>query len=416
LRPVRDEGVSRRRRPSSTEQRSAGYPSDDIATHMSRRERIALLEREDPAGSQRDTGAQRQEVPGQRETPDSDTAGSLNDQVFEQRRQKRRLRLQQRACERLSRGDGGPPVADSQVGPEVEADRPPRQVCRRRAARNEPDLGAEEAGATPAVSSSALARPLLEELQDVAQAGGEDPRWLEVCGSLSSGAHKLSCSGLVQAIRVLAGAATTPNCWPLAVESLTSAKKAVEAVLVALTPQLGNLGAAVLADAFVAMGASKVQEQTYLDMLLAQLLTLMRKDRASFDAPMVSSIAGSLGALHDASLSAKRAASGPSSAANKRCLDTLSGHIVTTLEELSAADIARIGGAFVVSYMDDTQRRAFLRRAAEMEIGLSPQTQQHILEMQMTEQAVRKASFAFIASLPDLTKDYLMRVKASAKT
>merc|ERR1740130_456186 len=98
-------------------------------------------------------------------------------------------------------------------------------------------------------------------------------------------------------------------------------KCAAEALLSCASSQLGALGTPSVANAIRLMAAAKVSEQTFLDVLLAQLLVLLRHDRANFSPSMLAGLAGSLGALHEAGTSAKRAASGPSSTANKRCVD-----------------------------------------------------------------------------------------------
>jgi len=58
------------------------------------------------------------------------------------------------------------------------------------------------------------------------------------------------------------------------------------------------------------MAATGVAEQTYLDVLLAQLLVLLKRERASFTSLVIATVAGALGVMHEAGLSAKRAARG----------------------------------------------------------------------------------------------------------
>lgn len=172
-----------------------------------------------------------------------------------------------------------------------------------------------------------------------------------------------------------------------------------------------HLSPGVIVDALRAMAVAKVGEQTYLDVLLAQLLVVLRRDRASLDPGVLSSVAGSLGTLHEAGLSAKRGASGASASANRRCVEALGSLVAETLEDFSAGDLARTGGSFLVAFLDDTQRRSVLRRAADLEAGLRAPGSDQLAGMQYVERIMRQHSFAFIASLPDHTKDYLMKLK-----
>lgn len=407
--------------------------------NMSRRERIALLERaeaggdglaEDPAarpsrgGSREETRRPSREESGPRKaaarkpsaqregTPpddDEEMAGMVsNEDWLEQRRQSRRQRLQQRGGGRARAGEPEPlPTCDEDSGAKGSRAAP---EGRRRAAR-ETALGqGDDGGAAP----GGLTRPLLEELEDAMRLGSEDPRWPAICSSLGTIAHRLPSGGLARAIKALAFRDPELEGTGLPRDK-AALQGAVEALLVCVTPQLGTLEPGLVADTLSVMAAAGVKEQTHLDMLLAQLLVLLRKDRGSFGPFMLSGIAGSLGALHEAGLSAKKAASGASSAANRRCMDALGEQIAKSLEDFGAAEVARLGGTYIVSFLDDVQRRAALRRAAELEVGLALHSCAHLAAMQDTERTVRTASFAFIASLPDLTKDYLMRIKASAK-
>mmetsp|Transcript_29891 Transcript_29891/g.44407 ORF Transcript_29891/g.44407 Transcript_29891/m.44407 type:complete len:92 (-) Transcript_29891:248-523(-) len=86
---------------------------------------------------------------------------------------------------------------------------------------------------------------------------------------------------------------------------------------------------------------------------------------------------------------------------------------MTALPQMSDSDVCLIGGAFVVTYLDDTEKRSFLAHCADISAGLAEGASvEVVLAMQELEYTVRRHSFSFIASLPDKTKDYLMRLKA----
>jgi len=73
-----------------------------------------------------------------------------------------------------------------------------------------------------------------------------------------------------------------------------------------------------------------------------------------------------------------------------------------------------MGGAYLVAFADDVLRRAVLAHAADLGAGLVVgSSRAELAAMQEIERSVRQHSFAFIASLPDQTKDYLMKLKAA---
>lgn len=279
----------------------------------------------------------------------------------------------------------------------------PNRLGRARAASREelPALGDSSSSRAPGGTP-------IEDIEDIMRLAPDDPRWICACEGLAAGAHKLPPGALVRAAEALAAGGARPE-GPAA----AALRAAAEALLACLTPQLGVMGATAISDALRAMANGRVKEQTYLDMLLAQLLVLLRRDRSSFTPPLSSAVAGALGVLHDTGLSAKHASSGASSAANRRCVEALSEQIISSLDQLGSEEIARMGGPFIVAFMDDVQRRALLRRAAELQAGLGAGSEQLLWALQGIEQAVRQHSFAFIASLPDETKDYLMRLKSA---
>ena len=65
-----------------------------------------------------------------------------------------------------------------------------------------------------------------------------------------------------------------------------------------------------------------------------------------------------------------------------------------------------------MGYMDDVLRRLVLRQAAALEAGLQTESPDWVrTSMLQIEEAVRMHSFAFIASLPDESRGYLLRLK-----
>merc|ERR1712167_28440 len=105
-------------------------------------------------------------------------------------------------------------------------------------------------------------------------------------------------------------------------------------------------------------------------------------------------------------LNPKAAASGA------RFLEGLNQRITDSVANYSEDDIALIHPQYLVRFCDDGQRRAMLHRAAQMQVGLLPESRGHLPAMKRIETAVRESSFAFVSTLPHFTKDYCARLKA----
>lgn len=272
--------------------------------------------------------------------------------------------------------------------------------------------GPHSAAATPelvAPAGSGGGSDTVEELER-AEPGG--PRWGPACTRLAASAHRLQSGSLARCVDALLAAAGRMPDGEAGAEPRAALRTAAEAILGCLTPQIGTLGAPVVAEALRLMAAAQVEEQTFLDMLLARLLVTIKHDHAGFSPQLLAVIAGALGTLHVQGMSAKRAASGASSAANRRCVEALGEAVMKALPDFGGHEVARTGGHFLVAFLDDGQRRLFLARAADLQVGFAGDVGL-LPAMQDMELAIRRHSFAFIASLADATKDYLMRLKVA---
>lgn len=446
-------GLGRRRREPPDRGGSCAHSDAAAEVGLSRRERMALREQaghdsnaagaedaplsarmaprwraEDGAGQRRACSESRRQAAVRGVSVhscgnDADDAEEekLSDAWLEQRRQNRKLRLQKGGSTRPPpRGAEATAAAPATGGNELGAAEVALQLDRTqrgaaRATGNATARVAAEGGGSAGASASPL-----EDLEEVQRLEAGSVAWATACARLATGAHRLQSSGLVRAIEVLACSSSSPTGGALPSvasdeQALGALRGLAESLLGCLTPQLGTLGGGVVTEALRVMAAGKVEEQTFLDMLLARLLVTLRHEPLSFSKVTLASAAGALGALHEAGVSARRAASGASSSANKRCIEALGGQIATGIDDFGEEDLARLGGPFVVAFLDDDQRRTVLRRAVELQAGLQTAAGSWLaVAMQGTERALRRHSFAFIAGLPDQTKDYLMRLKMAA--
>ncbi|CAE7719044.1 unnamed protein product [Symbiodinium pilosum] len=222
----------------------------------------------------------------------------------------------------------------------------------------------EEAAQRPGSAPEPVTVPAQQAVEELAKHSFEDLRYAKACYSLSRNAHRLSTGSLVRAVEVLAAGERAPP--------ETNQLACADAVIGALAPQMTSLGLPVMRNCLKAMTVVDVQEQTYLDMLLAQLLVLLRRDSASFPPSVLAALAGSIGSLYQAGVSARRGASSASCAANRRCIDMLNELILRHAAEFAEEELAALGSAYVLTFMDDVLRRTILRGAAAVCAGLRP--------------------------------------------
>jgi len=265
----------------------------------------------------------------------------------------------------------------------------------------------EEAAQRSGPSPEPVTVPAQQAVEELGRHCFEDLRYAKACYSLSRNAHRLSTGSLVRVVEILAAGERAPP--------ETNQLACADAVIGALAPHMTALGLPVLRNCLKVMTTVEVKEQTYLDMLLAQLLVLFRRESGSVPPAALAALAGFIGSLHEAGVSARRGASSASCAANRRCIDTLNELILRHAAEFVEEELATVGSPYLLTFMDDVMRRTILRGAAAIGAGLLPESQPWVTEaLVQMEEAVRTSYFAFIASLPDETKDYLMKLKATA--
>lgn len=396
--------------------RPQGKKGTKDVTSMSRRERIRLLEREEALleAQEMSQAMESQESHGQPSR--CQTSGETEEEVFEDSAQlalhaahalhehlqgveleeatdpngiatrKERIAL-------LQRGVAGENIVD-------EADFPPcpsdsqwdarRQHRKARLQRKKPAVDCHDVELTTVLP------------QDAVECLAGDEK-LAAYKSLARHSHRLDTESLVRAVELML-AGPKP-------QTESDALACAESLLGNLSAQMGSLGFAPLMNCLKLMAYAEVQEQTYLDMLLAQLLVLFRRDGGSFSPSMLTPICGALGHLQEVGISAKRGASGSNCTANRRCLEMLTQLLTRHILEFAEEELATLGASFVLNYMDDVLRRSVLRQAATLQAGLGDCPTWVTNSMVHIEEAVRTHSFAFIASLPDESKDYLLKLK-----
>jgi hypothetical protein len=336
--------------------------------------------------------------------------------AFEERRKQRRMRLQNR-----QRADSSAPRSDEAVDPLGDLKSAVRD--KNHTTNRDDSLGMRETplqkgdrrqtstGSSAQPTSGRLPKQLIDEIEHIASGSDSSSHWSGLCKDLAAMAHRLQPSEMLRAVSALSACADAGWLDDAGTDVMA---EAVDGLLASVSAHLGSMDSSHIADLLHVMAAASTSEQTYLDMILAQLLVVLRKNDAALTPRVLAVLAGSIATLHTKGLSAKKAGSGASSSANKRCMDSLNQKIGEALMDFRDHEFAHVGGPYTVVFIEDSQRRTYLARAAELEVGLRSDSHAHLEAMKAVEVAVRQHSFAFIATLPDATKDYLAKLKMTS--
>eukprot|EP00746_Dinoflagellata_sp_MGD_P006681 gnl/MRDRNA2_/MRDRNA2_113131_c0_seq1.p1 gnl/MRDRNA2_/MRDRNA2_113131_c0~~gnl/MRDRNA2_/MRDRNA2_113131_c0_seq1.p1 ORF type:complete len:975 (+),score=216.16 gnl/MRDRNA2_/MRDRNA2_113131_c0_seq1:116-2926(+) len=418
--------------------------SDEAFATMSRKERIALLERESGAPAKADMRAASPRLPPiEQPSPRCNThnrgppripsvgprGGSVDDggdqpiggdeeAAFEERRKQRRMRLQNRQRADSSGQRTGEAVDSLDPMDDLKSavrDRNQTSKGDSAAMRETPlqkgDRRQASTGSSAQPTTGKLPKQLIDDLEAAASGPDSASHWSALCKDLAATAHRLQPSEMLRSVSALSACAGAG--W-LDDAGSSVMKEAVDALLASVSSHLGSMDSSHIGDLLHVMAVARISEQTYLDMILAQLLVVLRRNDAALTPRVLAVLAGSIATLHTQGLSAKKAGSGASSSANKRCMDSLNQKIGEALADFADNEFARVGGPYIVVFFEDSQRRTYLARAAELDVGLRSESSKHLEAMKAVEVAVRKHSFAFIATLPDATKDYLAKLKMTS--
>jgi len=168
-----------------------------------------------------------------------------------------------------------------------------------------------------------------------------------------------------------------------------------------------------VANALRAIAEAGTGRQEYLDAQLARLHELFRTE-PKFTAPNLAKIAGALGILllpaegsdSKVGLSARDGASPAMRAANQRFVREFNDRLMEKLPDLLEDDFKSLGWLFPTAYLSEHELSKLLARAAELQVGLRPESE--------TEKPIMLHIWGFVtskmpalgATLPNFTRNY----------
>lgn len=251
-----------------------------------------------------------------------------------------------------------------------------------------------------AMSMASMMREL-ERLAPDAK-GTDGPAWSKLCTGLCVRAYELPSEELLRAVRLLARGAASFLANPETSKLSEELRGTTETLLASIGARLRESDAHFVADALQTMAGVRVGEQIHLDMMVAQLLVLLKKEPGSFGPRVMMRIVNALGVMYeDMKLNAQKTTGGA------RFLEGMNKRMTQKFGDILDDDMGLLHPAYLLRFCDDNFKRAILYRAAQLQLGRRPENREHLTAMKRVEQAMREHSFAFVSTLPHFTKDYM---------
>lgn len=144
------------------------------------------------------------------------------------------------------------------------------------------------------------------------------------------------------------------------------------------------------------MARRRLRERNYVDMAVAHLLSKIRFNEELLSSRLLVKTANALAALECRS--------------QPKFVEHFNRHFEHRIEELDAELCCMVSPVFLVNYMGDSLRRAFLKRCAEVQAGFGGGFP--IRSLACIELALRKEQHSLVASLPPFVVRYLEKVRA----
>jgi len=144
----------------------------------------------------------------------------------------------------------------------------------------------------------------------------------------------------------------------------------------------------------------RLRERNYVDMVAAHMLQKIRGTDDALPARLLVKTANAFAALECRS--------------QPRFVEHFLRHMEHRIEELDADLCCLVSTLFVVNYMGDSLRRAYLKRCAETQAGFQGPTYE-LRNLACTELAIRKEHHSFAVSLPAYVGRFLEKVRQHAQ-
>jgi len=141
----------------------------------------------------------------------------------------------------------------------------------------------------------------------------------------------------------------------------------------------------------------RLRERNYVDMAAAHLLRKLRLTDDMLPPRLLVKAGNALASLECRS--------------NPRFVEGFLRHCEHRIEELSPELCSQVSPPFVVNYMNDSVRRAYLTRCAETQAGFHPGGEENVRKLALTEFALRKEHHSLVASLQPFVVRYLEKLR-----
>jgi hypothetical protein len=143
----------------------------------------------------------------------------------------------------------------------------------------------------------------------------------------------------------------------------------------------------------------RLQERNYVDMVASYLLQKLKVTDDHLPPRMLVKAANSFAGLECRS--------------NQRFVEHFLRHMEHRIQELDAELCCKVSPLFVINYMNDSLRRAYLKRAAEVQAGFHGSLEE-CRNLACTEFCLRKEHHSLVSSLPAFVGRYLEKLKQHA--
>jgi hypothetical protein len=147
------------------------------------------------------------------------------------------------------------------------------------------------------------------------------------------------------------------------------------------------------------MARRRLRERNYVDMVASYLLQKIKVTDDHLDPRMLVKTANAFAALECRS--------------NQRFVEHFLRHIEHRIQELDAEMCCKVSPLLVINYMNDSLRRAYLKRASEVQAGFQGSLEE-CRNLACTEFCLRKEHHSLVSSLPAYVGRYLDKLKQHA--
>jgi len=187
-----------------------------------------------------------------------------------------------------------------------------------------------------------------------------------------------------------------------------SLKSTAETLIASIASKVRESDVQFLANALETMAMTRLGEQIYLDMMLAQLLVLLKKEPGRFSTVLMMRIQNAIGVLYQEMKLTPNSGNGT----GLRFVEGMNARLCRRISEV-LDEMGLLHPAYLLAFCDDAQKRLILHRCGQLQLGIRPDNRDQLPGMKKVEKAVYDHAFAFVQTLPHFTQEYLAALRAA---